>query len=290
MVLITGASGHLGRLTIDFLLKKGMKANQIVALVRDESKVPDLKEKGIIVRKGNYDDENSLVQAFAGVTKLLLISSSELGNRTAQHRNVVEAAKKAGVPYIAYTSFARKNETESNPIRLVAQSHLETEKTIKESGLAYTLFLNNQYMENMAFFLGNNISETGIFYPAGEGRIAGVTRDDMAEATAQVLVADGDADKEYTLSGTDTYSFRDIAGGLSELYGKPIAYISPEPQAYVDALVKNGVPEMYAQVGAAFGEAARQGEFDATSKDLETLLGRKPTTLKDYLKTAYGNH
>jgi len=165
MILVTGATGHFGKSTIDFLLKKGISSTNIVALVRDEEKAVDLKNKGVVLRIGDYDDYTSLITAFKGIEKLLLVSGSDILKRGVQHQNVVSAAKEAGVKHIVYTSFQGKNEQETSPLWLVAQSHLQTEVWLKESGMDYTILKNTLYMDLVPAFLGEKVVETGmIFY------------------------------------------------------------------------------------------------------------------------------
>ena len=190
-ILITGASGNFGKTTIDFLLKKGIPANTISALVRDEAKGADLKAKGISIKIGDYDNYESLVAAFKGIDKLVLVSGTDIVNRGKQQKNVVKAAKEAGVKHILYTSFERKNETETSPIAFLAKSHIDTDNTIKASGMTYTIFRNNLYLDVLPMFLGEQVLETGVFFPAGETKSAFALRSDLAEATANVLTSEG---------------------------------------------------------------------------------------------------
>ncbi len=287
MILVTGATGHFGKAAINFLLKKGVPAASIAALVRDEAKAADLKEKGIIIKKGDYDDYASLVAAFKGVDKLLLVSGSDIANRGSQQANAVKAAKEAGVPYILYTSFERKNETASSPIAFVAQSHIDTEKAIKASGIAYTIFRNNLYMDFIPVFIGEKVLETGIFWPAGETKSAVVVREDMAEAAANVLTSEGHEGKEYLISNSENISFHDVAAQISKASGKTVAYISPSQEVYKTTLTEAGVPAEYVGMFGAFAEAIKQGEFETSKTDLEKLLGRKPVTLAQYLQQVY---
>lgn len=288
MILITGATGHFGAATIDLLLKKGVSANTIAALVRDEAKAGDLKAKGITILTGDYDHYDSLVNAFKGIDKLLFVSGSDVVNRVQQHENVVKAAREAGVGHVIYTSFIRKNETETSPIYLVAKSHLSTEKALKESGLTYTILRNNIYADMIPMFIGPNVTETGIFFPAGDTPVAFTLRSDMAEATANVLISEGHANKDYLISNTEAVTFQDIARIISEASGKEVGYVSPDPKAFVEVLTQAGLPSELIAVSAAFAEGFRQGEFSSTQTDLETLLGRKPTSVKDFLAGVYG--
>ena len=287
MILITGATGHFGAATIDFLIKKSISAKNIAALVRDEAKAGDLKAKGVTILEGNYDNYDSLVKAFIGIDKLLLISGSDIVNRLQQHENVINAAKEAGVGQVIYTSFIRKNETETSPIYIVAKSHLSTEKALKESGLTYTILRNNIYADYIPMFIGSNVTETGIFFPAGDTSVAFTLRSDMAEATANILASEGHENMDYLISNTEAVTFHDIARFISEASGKQVSYVSPDSEAFVQALANAGLPAEVVGVSAAFAEGFKQGEFSSTETDLERLLGRKPTSVKDFLMGVY---
>ena len=286
MILITGATGALGKATINSLLEKGHPAQNIIALVRDEAKAADLKAQGVIIRTGDYDNYDSLVAALKGAEKVLLVSGSDVVKRGAQHENVVKAAKAAGVKHILYTSFHRKNETETSPIAFVAQSHIHTENIIKSSGLAYTILRNNIYLDMLPAFLGK-VLETGVFFPAGDAKSAFASRNDMAEATASVLAGQGHENKEYYLSNTENISFSDVADILSSITGKTISYLNPDSATYQKTLTEAGVPAEYIGFFAGFAEAAKQGEFTSSYTDLERLLGRKPTSAKEFLTSVY---
>jgi NAD(P)H dehydrogenase (quinone) len=167
MILVTGATGQFGNATINFLLEKGVEASQISALIRNEQSADEFKKKGVSTLIGDYDNYNSLLKAFTGVDKLLFVSSSDIIKRTAQHQNVIIAAKEAGVKQVIYTSFQRRNESENSPLGIVAQSHIQTEKWLKESGIDYTILKNNLYMDFLPGFIGEKVAETGvIFVPA----------------------------------------------------------------------------------------------------------------------------
>src|ERR1039457_6989782 len=189
MILITGATGQFGRATIDFLLKKKIPAKNIAAMVRDSSKAEDLKNKGIILKVGDYDNYLGLVSVFKGIDKLLLISANDMVKRAKQQANAVNAAKEAGVKHLIFTSFERKNETETSPISMLATAYIETEKLIKGSGLTYTIMRNTLYADVLPMFMGEKVFETGIFLPAGAGRASFTLRLDMAEAAANILTS-----------------------------------------------------------------------------------------------------
>ncbi|WP_184547852.1 SDR family oxidoreductase [Mucilaginibacter sp. FT3.2] len=287
MILVTGATGHFGKSTIDFLLKKGISSTNIVALVRDEAKAGDLKAKGITIRTGDYHNYDSLINAFEGINKLLLVSSSDITDRTRQQQNVVSAAKEAGVKHILYTSTERKNETATSPIHFVTGSHIETENIIKASGIPYTIFRNNLYLDMLPIFFGQQVLEKGVFLPTGETSAAFSTRDDMAEAAANVLISDGHENKDYGISNTENVSVPEIVKSLGEVVGKEIGYVSPTSELFIETMTKAGVPEQFVGMFAGFSEAIRQGEFETFNTDLEMLLGRKPVSAKEFLTGFY---
>lgn len=286
MILVTGATGHLGRATINFLLKK-VPANQISALVRSEDKGTEFKEKGIIVQIGDYTDYDSMVKAFAGTDKLFLISSSDMeGDRTAQHINAIKAAKAAGVQQIVYTGFDLK-DPDHTVLAELEDAHKKTADYLKTSGLRYTVLDNNLYADTLPQFLGEKVLETGVFFPAGFGKVPFATRMDMAEASANLLASDAYQENAYPFASDEVYSFDDIAKILSELSGKEVPYLNPSKETFITTMKGFGVPEMAAGFMAAFGEAIANDELDTKRTVLPELLGRKPTSLKEYLKSVY---
>lgn len=285
-ILVTGATGHYGQATITSLLNKGVKPQAITALVRDESKAETLKELGVNIVYGNYDDYNSLVRAFSDIEKLVLVSGSELEKRTEQQLNVVKAAKEVGVQHILYTSVERKTERETSPIQFVLGSHLATEKAIKESGMTYTLLRNNLYMDLLPWFLGENVLENGIYLPAGSGKIGFALRAEMAESVANILTTEGHENKNYTISG-EAVSFEEIAKILSEISGKEVSYTSPDLETYIRTVTAAGMPETFANMFGGFSQAGSQGELNSENSDMERLLGRKPISVVAFLKQLY---
>ena len=284
-ILVTGATGKLGRTVIETLVKK-LPANHIVALVRDEAKAADLKERGIDIRLGDYDDTASLDRAMQGVEKVLLISGGNAKNGLAQHRNVVDAAKKAGVKCIAYTSRCLKDR--NTLVNQMMKRHFETEDYIKESGLNYILFRNILYMDSMTFFLGEKVLDTGIYLPAGNGKASYALRSDMGEAIGNVL-ADNDCDNRvYDFTGTQAYSFDDVATALKELSGKKVNYTPVEPETYQEHTTKLGMPAFVIGMVTGFMADIKNGQEEKVSSDLENKLGRKPASLKEGLKTLFG--
>jgi NAD(P)H dehydrogenase (quinone) len=288
MILVTGATGHFGSATIRFLLNKGVSPEQIIALVRNEDIATNLKELAVRTVVGDYNDYNSLLKAFAGVEQLVFVSGSDIKNRVSQHKNVVNAAKECGIQHIVYTSFQRKNETESSPLWLVAQSHLETEKWIKDSGMKYTILRNNLYMDFIPAFVGEQVLETGVIYlPAGNGKVSAVLREELAEATANSITDNVHQMKEYDFTNFDAFTYADVAAIISEISGKTIQYISPSPTDYATTLAQYGVPNDIIGLFSSFAIAQAEGELDIESGTLEQILGRKPTTIKAFLKSVY---
>ena len=286
-ILITGATGIFGKAAINFLLKKNT-GDSITALVRNPDKAGELKEKGVEIRIGNYHDFSSLEKAFEGIDKVLFISGSELADRIKQHENVVNAAKTTKVKHVVYTSFQRKNDSEASSIAIVSKSHLYTEKLLKESGLNYTIMQNTVYMDMLPLFMGQKVIESGnIFYPAGKGKSAFATRQDMAEAAANVLTSSNHENKEYKIFNIENFTLHDAADILSSISGKKVTYVSPSQEDYKKALSNAGLPKEAIEVSAGFAEAIKQGEFEETSKDLEKLLRRKPVLLKEFLTSVY---
>lgn len=286
-ILITGATGHLGQATIHSLLDKGVKAENISALVRDENKAEALKEKGIRLIFGDYENYDSLVHAFAGVDQLFFISGSDVVNRTQQQENVVKAATEAKVKHVIYTSALTRLPLEQSAISFVSAAHVKTEEWLEESGLNYTILQNSLYADVVPQFIGDVLNTGTIYLPAGEGKTAFVVRDNIAEAAANVLTTDGHEGKIYKITNTESNTYQDIADILSEITGKTIAYVSPSAEEFSKTLENAGLPAEAISGIAAFASAQANDEFSVTGSDLEKLLQRKPTTLKEYLTSVY---
>ncbi|NOS92974.1 MAG: SDR family oxidoreductase [Cyclobacteriaceae bacterium] len=289
MILVTGATGHFGNAAINFLLEKGVKATEITALVRAKESAEQFTKRGIQTVVGDYDDYASLVSAFKGVDHLLFVSGSDIGKRLLQHQHVVKAAVASGVKHIVYTSFQRKNETETSPLWGVAQSHLQTEKWLKESGITYTILKNNLYMDFIPAFVGEKVSETGVIYlPAKDGKVSAALRVELAEATATILrTVSSHVNKVYDFTNSEAFTYQEVAELISAQIGKKINYVSPTADEYAQTLAKFGLPQDMIGVFAGFAVAQAVGELDVVSKDLENILGRKPTTIAEFLKSVY---
>lgn len=284
MILVTGATGHLGSATVEHLLKN-TTANNIVAFARDENKAKHLKEKGIEVRIGTFDDTASLDKAMQGIDKVLLISGIDQ-NRLQQHKNVVDAAKKAGVKHIAYTGVSFK-DANTSAIKPFMEAHFQTEDYIKESGLPYTFLRNTLYTDGIPFFAGEKVLETGIYLPSANGKVPYALRNEMGEASANVLLQNGHENKTYEITGNDLYSYEDVAKTLSELSGKTVSYTDADATTFPEQLKQFGVPEIGVIIVSGFSADIKNKQYEIVSNDLEKLLGRKPTNLKDGLKQIF---
>jgi len=279
MIAVTGATGQLGQLVINALLKT-VAASEIVALVRDQAKAQALSDKGVQVRRGDYNDKAALDRALQGVEKLLLISSSEVGQRTSQHRNVIEAANAAGVQLIAYTSLLH---ADTSPLGLAAE-HVETEKLLADSGLAYTLLRNGWYSENYLASVPAALQHGLFIGSAGEGKIASATRADYAEAAARVLTLDDQAGRVYELAGDDAWTLSDLCASLSALSGKTVAYQNLSEADFAAALMGAGLPEGFAKLLADSDAGAAKGGLFDDGHQLSALIGRPTTPLATSLK------
>jgi NAD(P)H dehydrogenase (quinone) len=268
-IAVTGATGQLGRLVIE-QLKSRVGAGALLALVRDPAKAAGL---GVTARAADYGRPETLAPALAGVETLLLISSSEVGQRVAQHRNVIDAARAAGVGRIVYTSLLH---ADVSPLSLAAE-HLETEAMVKASGLAFTVLRNGWYTENYTGSLAAAVAHGALIGSAGEGRISSAARVDFAEAAAVVLTTPGHEGRVYELAGDDAYTLADLAAEVSRQAGKAVAYNNLPPADYAGALAGFGLPAALAQAIASWDVDASNGALFDDGRVLSRLIGR-PTT------------
>lgn len=279
MIAITGATGQLGQLAVA-ALQKIVPASQIVAIVRNPAKADALAQQGVVVRQADYGDEAALTRALEGVNKLLLISSSEVGQRTAQHRNVINAAKAAGVSFIAYTSLLH---ADTSPLGLAAE-HIETEKLLAASGIPYALLRNGWYSENYLASAPPAL-EHGVFIgAAGDGKIASATREDYAAAAAKVVSEDGHAGKVYELAGDQAWTLSELAAELSKQSGKNVVYQNLSEADYAAALRGVGLPDAFASLLANSDTGASKGGLFDDSHTLSKLIGRPTTPIAASIK------
>ncbi|WP_312629112.1 SDR family oxidoreductase [Scandinavium sp.] len=280
MIAITGATGQLGQLVIENLLKT-VPANQLVAIVRNPAKAQALSDKGIVVRQGDYNDEATLTTALQGVDKLLLISGSEVGKRAEQHGNAIRAAKAAGVKFIAYTSLLHADKS---PLGLHVE-HVATEKILAESGIPYALLRNGWYTENYLASVPPAI-EHGVFIgAAGAGKIAAAPRADYAAAAATVISTDGHAGKVYELAGDSAWTLSELAAELSKQSGKPVSYQNLSEADFAAALKGVGLPAGLADMLADSDIGASKGGLFDDSHTLSKLIQRPTTPLSESVKS-----
>jgi NAD(P)H dehydrogenase (quinone) len=270
-IAITGATGQLGRLVINKLREKVSSA-EIVALARTPSKASDL---GVTVREADYDQPETLEQALSGIDTLLMISSSEVGKRAAQHRNIIEAARKAGVKQIVYTSLLH---ADNSPLSL-AEEHLATEAELKKSGIPFTILRNGWYTENYTGSIPGALAGGAFWGSAGEGRISSATRADFADAAVAVLTGEGHQGRIYELAGDDAYTLSDLAAEISRQTGKNIPYKNLSETDYAAALASFGLPQNLAQAIAGWDTGASQNALFDENRQLSALIGRPTTTL-----------
>lgn len=275
MIVVTGATGHLGRLVLEDLLARGAPAGGIVAAVRTPAKAADLAALGVQIREADYDRPETLSAALAGADRLLLISGSEVGQRVPQHRNVVEAAVAAGVGLIGYTSVLNADTT---GIGLAAE-HRATERLIRESGLPFVLLRNGWYIENYTSNLAPALQHGAILGSAGDGRISAATRADYAAAAAAVIRGEGHEGRVYELGGAPAFTMAELAAEVSAQSGQEIAYRDLPAEEYQAALVAAGLPEPVAAMLVDWDLGVARGDLFTASDDLSRLIGRPTTSL-----------
>jgi NAD(P)H dehydrogenase (quinone) len=279
---VTGASGQLGRLAVKRLLARGIAASGIVAVVRDRSRVSDLAALGVQLREADYTDPETLVAALAGVSRLLLVSSSSPGQRLAHHANAIGAAKAAGVTRIVYTGMLNSGNT-SNPL---APDHEETERALRESGVPFTSLRNGWYTENYTAQLGQYLDSGVILGAAGHGRISAAARQDYADAAVAALLQDADGNRTYELGGP-SFDLPELARIISEVTGTNVTYRDLPVDAYARELRRAGLDEASAGFVAALDASLARGDLETESRDLEHLIGRSPTEPAQVVRRAY---
>ncbi|MET7598924.1 MULTISPECIES: SDR family oxidoreductase [unclassified Streptomyces] len=280
-IVVTGATGHLGRLVIDGLLEK-VPAAEVAAVVRDKEKAAGLAARGVELRVADYDAPETLADAFAAGDRVLLISGSEVGRRVAQHRAVIDAAKGAGVALLAYTGVLGGPEADF----LLADEHKVTERAILDSGLPYAFLRNGWYHENYTENLAPVLEHGAVVQSAGEGRVASASRADYAAAAVAVLTGEGHENKAYELSGDTAWSFAEYAAELSRQTGREIGYSSVPAEVHQEILVGAGLPEQFAAVLVDVDGAIARGLLARTDGDLARLTGRPTTPLADAIAAA----
>ncbi|MBN9140647.1 MAG: NmrA family NAD(P)-binding protein [Micrococcales bacterium] len=279
-ILVTGASGHLGRLAVEALLARGVDASAIRAGARDTAKIADLAARGVQAVQLDYTDAASVAGAVAGADKVLLVSGSEVGQRVAQHRAVIDAAAAAGVAQLVYTSAPRADTS----ALILAPEHKATEEAIAASGVPATILRNNWYSENYLGTLAQAAATGVVASSTGEGRVASASRADFAEAAAFVLTGDGHLGRVYELGGDVAWDFAELASAIGEVLGREIAYVAQTPEEQAAALSAAGLDE--GTVGFVVGLDANiaAGDLAEVTHELSGLIGRPTTPLVDTLR------
>jgi NAD(P)H dehydrogenase (quinone) len=276
---VTGASGQLGRLVVQRLLES-CPATDVVAVVRDPSKAADLAAAGVEVRVADYNDRPSLDAAFAGLDRLLLVSSNEVGRRVPQHINAIEAAKGAGVRHVVYTSAPRATTSDL----ILAPEHKATEEYLASTGLSYTVLRNNWYTENYVQMLEQARTVHAVLTSAGDGRVASATRADYAAAASTVLRTDGHDGAIYELAGDEPWTFDDLAAAIGEILGTEVVTTNVSPDEHLEMLRSAGLDTATAGFVVAMNADIRAGRLAGGTHELSQLIGRPTTPLKESVK------
>lgn len=282
-IVITGATGKLGRHVVQALLERNVPAGEVVAAGRAIEKLDDFAAQGVKVVSMEYSDPSSVATALAGATKVLLIAGSEVGNdRPGQHRTVIEAAKAAGVELLAYTSTVNADANKT----ILGVDHRATEAILAESGVPYALLRNGYYFENWTDQIEGTLAQGALVGSAGNGRVNAATRADLAEAAVAVLLGEKQAGQVYELGGDEAVTLADVAAEISTASGKTIVYNDLPAADYVGLLVSVGVPEAFAEILADSDQGISRGELLVEGNDLSTLIGRPTTTLAEAVRAA----
>ncbi|MBO1269249.1 SDR family oxidoreductase [Arthrobacter cavernae] len=281
-IVITGATGQLGRHVVEALLQRNVPPAEIVAAGRSIEKLADFAARGVQVRTMDYSDAASVAQALEGASKVLLISGSEVGQRVDQHRTVIAAAAAAGVELIAYTSIANADTT---GMKLAAE-HQATEAILKDSGVPIAILRNGWYLENYTEQLQGTLAQGALAGSAGEGKISAASRSDYAEAAAAVLVADNQAGKVYELGGDHAFTLTELAQEISAAANKPVAYQDLPASDYAGLLAGFGVPQPFADILADSDLGIARGDLLVSGSDLRELIGRPTTPMPVAVRSA----
>ncbi len=286
MNLITGTSGQLGHAIAKYYLEKNPN-EKLAILSRSAQKVEELTNLGAELRLGDYDNYNSLVNAFSGIETLLLVSSNDLLNREMHHKNAIDAAKEAGVKHIIFTSFQYKSTNEDSP-NVLMPVYVKTENYLINSGVNYTILRNGIYTDLLPGYLGENIKENkSVYVPAGNGKAVFTLRNDLAEAAAIVLKSDKYTNAILDLTNIEAVGFAEITNILSSIFNSEINYIDPNADEYKQVLVATQLPEEVIGLLTGITASIKVNEFDKITSDLETILQRKPTSVVEFLNSFY---
>lgn len=283
-ILVTGASGHLGRSVLHHLLHtEHIAPHQIIATTRNTASLADFSALGVDVRQADFDTPETLAKAFAGAKRLLLISTDAIdapGRRLQQHRQAIDAAIAAGIEHVVYTSLP---DPEHAPT-LIAPDHAATEKLLAASPLSWTILRNNWYFENLFFGLPHALASGQWFTAAGDGRIAHIARDDIGRAAAAALASNDPSNRTYTLTGQETFSTQEIAQLASDIAGRAIDVIQVPEASLIQGLTQAGLPQGLATVFASFDTNIRAGGLAGITSDFALLTGSQPQRYQAWLE------
>lgn len=282
-IVITGATGKLGRHVLQALLERNVPAEEIVAAGRSIEKLEDFAAQGVRVTAMDYDDPASVAVALAGASKVLLISSSEVGkDRPGQHRTVIEAAKAEGVELFAYTSNANADTNAT----VLGKDHKATEAILADAGVPYALLRNGYYFENWTDQIQGTLAQGVLVGSGGEGRVNAATRRDFAEAAVAVLLGENQAGKVYELGGDVAFTLADFAAEITAITGTTVVYKDLPAAEYVALLTSFGIPETFADILADSDQGLARGDLLVEGDDLRTLIGRPTTSPADAVRSA----
>ncbi|MHA7177727.1 SDR family oxidoreductase [Arthrobacter sp. Sr24] len=278
-IAVTGATGHLGGHVIESLISRGVSATDIVAIVRNQDKAAELAAKGIKLGVASYEDEAALTAALEGVERLVLVSGSEVGQRVAQHANIINAAKAAGVKFIAYTSLLNLDTSDLG----LAPEHAATEELLAKSGIDHARLRNGWYWENFASAIESGKAAGKFFGAAGAARVSGAARRDYAEAAAVVATSENQAGKVYELAGSPAVSYQGIADGVAKVIGADVEYVNQPVDEYQATLESFGLPAEVAGMVAGMEPVIEKGALYSESTDLQDLIGRPSASVSEAL-------
>jgi NAD(P)H dehydrogenase (quinone) len=276
-LLVTGAAGHLGRRVVELLLDAG---ERVIAGTRDPSRLAELAAKGALVRRLDLDDPATLPDAFQGVDRALLVSTDAIGRRAEQHRNGIQAAARAGVRHLAYTSLLGAPRSSVG----LAPEHVATERALAESGVGYTSLRNGVYTDMLLQSLQGAVASGQLVTARGQGGVSYITREDCARAAAAALSSGFEGSRELELTGPESVTSDALARLASELTGRPVVHVSVPLSALVEGMVAHGLPEPVAKIYASFDTAAAQGELSVVTSAFQELVGQPPQSVRDFLR------
>ncbi|WFS02811.1 SDR family oxidoreductase [Rhizobium tumorigenes] len=283
-LLVTGAAGKLGQSVVHHLIETyKVAAGDIVAATRSPEKLATLAAKGVVTRKADFDDAAGLVSAFAGVDRLLIISTDSLdtpGKRLAQHKAAIEAAKAAGVKHILYTSMPNPDKS----LVTFAPDHLGTENAIKASGIGYTILRDAWYLDNFMMSLPHNLQGGKWYTATSGGKAPYISREDCALAIAAALASSDTESKTYTLTGSTSYSIKDVASTVSAITGRPLEVIDVTDEQLAAGMAGAGLPPFLVEMLVSADANIRAGNFDSLTADFTTLTGKVPQTLRSFFE------